>query len=81
MQPFLLALGKKIKALRNDKKISQEELAFSADIDVTFVSRIERGTGNPSYLTLIKIASALQVNVKCLIDVQENKDDEENAAE
>lgn len=66
----LLELGNKIKALRKGLKVSQEELAFRAEIDVTFISRIERGTGNPSYLTLLKLAAALQVTIKFLIEVE-----------
>lgn len=64
----LVNLGKKVKSLRKALKYSQEELAFQAEIDVTFVSRIERGTGNPSYLTLLKLASTLQVSIKNLIE-------------
>lgn len=65
---YLVNLGEKVKSLRKALKYSQEELAFQAEIDVTFVSRIERGTGNPSYLTLLKLASVLQVSIKNLIE-------------
>lgn len=68
MSRQLINLGEKVKSLRKALKYSQEELAFQAGIDVTFVSRIERGTGNPSYLTLLKLASTLQVSIKNLIE-------------
>jgi transcriptional regulator with XRE-family HTH domain len=55
----LMELGNKIKALRANKKISQEELAFRAEIDVTHLQRIEHGKTNATYLTLMRITAAL----------------------
>ena len=52
-------LGKVISALRKQAGISQEELAFRASIDRTYISQIERGIGNPSLLVVFKIAQAL----------------------
>ena len=54
-------LGKAISALRKQAGISQEELAFRASIDRTYISQIERGVGNPSLLVIFKIAQALKV--------------------
>jgi transcriptional regulator with XRE-family HTH domain len=68
MQHELIELGNKVKALRNAQKISQEELAWRAELDVSFISLVERGAGNASYLTLIKIASGLKVELKQLIE-------------
>jgi transcriptional regulator with XRE-family HTH domain len=53
--------GKKVKAIRKEKRISQENLAELADLDRTYVSDIENGKRNVSIETAFKIASALQV--------------------
>jgi transcriptional regulator with XRE-family HTH domain len=59
-------LGKVIAALRKQAGISQEELAFRASIDRTYISQIERGVGNPSLLVIFKIAQALKVSMSFL---------------
>lgn len=56
-------LGANVRRLRRGKKLSQEELAFSAEIDRTYVSQIERAIINPSLLVLHKIAKALSTSV------------------
>lgn len=57
------ALGANVRRLRREKKLSQEELAFTAEIDRTYVSQIERAIINPSLLVLHKIAKALDTNI------------------
>ena len=59
-------LGKVISALRKQAAISQEELAFRASIDRTYISQIERGVGNPSLLVIFKIAQALKIPINLL---------------
>jgi len=54
-------LGKRVRVLRKEMRISQEELAFRADIDRTYISQIERGIGNPSLLVLFKVAGVVGV--------------------
>lgn len=63
----LMALAKHIKNIRCEVKISQEELALRADVDRSFLSRLERGLANPSYLTLLRISEALGKSLKELI--------------
>lgn len=46
---------------------TQEEVAEAAGLSVQFLRRIERGTGNPSYLTLRALGSALDVPLDRLI--------------
>jgi len=59
-------LGLRVKTLRHAAGVSQEELAFQAELDRTYVSQIERGVGNPSILVLHKLATALKVDLKDL---------------
>ena len=61
------ALGNKVRNLRIAHGLSQEKLAFEAEIDRTYVSQIERGVINPSLLVLWKIANALRVDVVDLL--------------
>ncbi len=60
-------LGDNVRALRSALNLSQEELAFRAGLDRTYISQIERGVGNPSVLVLIKISDTLGVEVQELL--------------
>ena len=60
-------LGRNVRRLRRELNLSQEELAFQAEIDRTYVSQIERGVINPSLLVLWKIANVLAVDVETLL--------------
>lgn len=57
------ALGRAIRQLRNDRGISQEDLAHDADVTTGTLSVIERGQSNPSWATVKSIAQALGVSV------------------
>lgn len=57
-------MGDNVRALRQSLDMSQEELAFRAGVDRTYVSQIERGVGNPSVLVLIKITGILGVELQ-----------------
>ena len=48
--------------------MSQEELAFQADLDLAQIGRIERGVTNTSVSLAYKIARALKIEVKELFD-------------
>lgn len=54
-------LGAKVKRLREAKGLSQEELAFQADMHRTYVSGIERGKRNPTVTVLERLAKPLGV--------------------
>ena len=56
-------LGNNIKAYRNAKGWSQEELAHLAGITPAHLGHIERGEGNPTLLTLLSVSNALQVDL------------------
>lgn len=61
-------LGKKIKIARNKLGVSQEELAERCDFDRTYISLLERGKRNPSYLNLVKLSSGLGINIQKLLE-------------
>jgi transcriptional regulator with XRE-family HTH domain len=57
------ALGKAIRQLRQERKMTQEALAHAAGVTVSHLSTIERGHSNPSWATVKGIAAALDVNI------------------
>jgi transcriptional regulator with XRE-family HTH domain len=61
-------VGRNIKAIREAKGWSQEELAHQAQLHRTYVSGVERGVRNPTLTVLERFAVALKVTVGSLID-------------
>lgn len=61
--PEHAALGEAVRRLRLEAELSQEELAEAAGTDLTQVGGIERGVRNPSYTTLLRLATALGTSV------------------
>lgn len=59
----LAALGRRVRALRESQRLTQEAFALRCGISVSFASLLERGERSPSYETLIAIARALEVAV------------------
>lgn len=55
-------LGKKVRKLRRERRLTQEELADRANMHFTYIGQIERGKRNPSLINLQKIAKALKVS-------------------
>ena len=60
-------VGQKIRALRKDAGLSQENLAQRCGIFRTYLSRIESGSANPSLVVLVTLANALEVNPHVLL--------------
>lgn len=60
-------VGENVRRLRHARGLTQEQLAFEAKIDLTYVGGIERGRRNPSLLVLVRIASALSVEPATLL--------------
>jgi transcriptional regulator with XRE-family HTH domain len=52
-------VGANVKRLREAKGLSQEELAFDAEMHRTYVSGIERGKRNPTVTVVERLADAL----------------------
>lgn len=65
--PKLVSLGEAIRRVRLSKGISQEKLALLADIDRSYVGRIERGDNNVAVLTLSRLAHALSISLSALM--------------
>ncbi|MDI2060652.1 MULTISPECIES: helix-turn-helix domain-containing protein [Bradyrhizobium] len=63
MQDWCSIVGGNVRRLRQSRRMTQEELAFEAQIDLTYVGGIERGRRNPSLLVMARIARALSVPI------------------
>jgi transcriptional regulator with XRE-family HTH domain len=61
-------LGETVRAGRKEAGLSQEKLAENAELSTVFISRVERGKESPSVDNLVKIARALGVRVRDLVD-------------
>jgi transcriptional regulator with XRE-family HTH domain len=67
MRDWRIVFGRNVRAVRRQKKLTQEKLAFEAKIDLTYVGGIERGKRNPSLLVMARIAQALAVPLAKLL--------------
>ncbi len=61
-------LGEAIRIHRKSSKLSQEKLAEKADLHPVYVSAVERGVKNISMDALMRIAKALGVRVRDLVN-------------
>lgn len=57
---FLRDLGKKIKELREEKNLSQQDLADMVDVAKSTIQRLEYGKYNPSLLILRRLLESLE---------------------
>ena len=66
------SFGTVLRKLRVEKGLSQEDLAFEAGLDRTFISMLERGVRQPSLSSLFAVASALQIRASRIVRLTEN---------
>lgn len=64
---LLVQLGEKIRAVRLSKGLSQEELAFQANVHRTYIGMVERGEKNVTIRSLKKICDALGVSLSMIL--------------
>jgi transcriptional regulator with XRE-family HTH domain len=69
MRDWRAIFGKNVRKYRQQRKLTQEQLAFEAQIDLTYMGGIERGRRNPSLLVMARIADALGVPLPKLLGV------------
>jgi transcriptional regulator with XRE-family HTH domain len=61
MQDWRVIVGRNVRRIRQQRRMTQEKLAFEAELDLTYIGGIERGRRNPSLLAMAGIAEALSV--------------------
>jgi len=67
-QDYIDAFGKHLRALRELKKLTQEDLAAKCDIPLSQVGRMERGVRSPTLSTILILAEGLGVEPKELLN-------------
>lgn len=68
MQDWRAVVGRNVRRLREGRGMTQEQLAFEARIDLTYVGGIERGRRNPSLMVMARLAEALGAELKELLE-------------
>lgn len=71
MDDICSKFGQNVRKLRLKRNWSQEDLAHYANLDRTYVSGVERGERNISLINISKLATALEVEPKALLDFKE----------
>jgi transcriptional regulator with XRE-family HTH domain len=67
MQDRRALLGRNVRKIRQHRRMTQEKLAFEAEIDLTYEGGIERGKRDPGLLVMARIAEALSVPLTMLL--------------
>lgn len=69
-------LGEVIRTQREALGLSQEKLAFEADLHRTYISQLERGIKSPTLRAIVSIANALQISADELVRLAVSKNNE-----
>ena len=69
-QNRILKLGQKIKELRTELNLTQEDLSLSCDVDVRTIQRIEKGQQNITLNLLFSISDSFQIPAHELIRIE-----------
>ena len=63
----LLQLGLRVKELREEKGMSQTDLAYKIGKDQPSINRLEKGKVNPSIIYLLQICEGLEISIEKLV--------------
>jgi transcriptional regulator with XRE-family HTH domain len=61
MEDWKGRFGKRVRGLRVERGLTQEQLALDIGIDLTYLGGIERGQRNPTLLIIVRIADAFRI--------------------
>jgi len=64
-------IGQRIRFLREQASISQKDLAYTADLDRSYIASVESGCRNISIVNIERIAKALNVSLRDFFDATE----------
>lgn len=67
-------VGRNLRRLRLECGLSQEALAFEANIARNYMSGLERGVRNPTVLILDRLARVLKVSVSDIVSISSGRD-------
>jgi transcriptional regulator with XRE-family HTH domain len=66
--------GKRLRKLRRDRDLTQDQLADLVGVSLNFIGQLERGESAPSFETMQKMAEVLEVDISELFLPLEKKD-------
>ena len=78
MENIAIAFGKALRQLRKERKLSQKQLGFEADLQRIYVSKLKLGQQQLSLTTIFKFANGLQCSASELIQQTEEINRGEN---
>ena len=70
---ILIKFGQRVRRLRKEKNLSQEELSFKANLHRTYIGMIERAEKNITLINIEKIANALEISIYNLLMLDNGK--------
>lgn len=70
---ILLKFGNRVRELRKERNLSQEELSYKADLHRTYIGMIERAEKNITLANIEKIANALETSIDDLLKFGDGK--------
>jgi transcriptional regulator with XRE-family HTH domain len=73
-QQYLRGVGRRIKLLRIDRDLSQEQLAQAAGVSRNFIGHVEHGANRVDVVRLARLATALNVDVAVLVTTRTDHD-------
>lgn len=66
---YLVLIGNNISKIRKQNKLTSKELGFRCDMEKSNLIAIEKGRVNVTVSTLVKIAQALEIELKELFEI------------
>jgi len=66
---ILIEFGNRVRELRKEKNLSQEELAHRAKLHRTYIGMIERAEKNITLINIQKVANALEISINDLLKI------------
>ena len=70
---FKKIFGKRLRRLRRERGMTQEELGEKSGISYKFIGEIERGEANPSLISLLNVSESLGVDFQELFNFEKDK--------
>ena len=67
------AFGSALRELRNQRALSQEALAFEAELARNYISQLELGSKSPSLRTIFKLCKVLETSPATMIEDVERR--------
>jgi transcriptional regulator with XRE-family HTH domain len=70
---ILKQFGDRVREIRKERGLSQEQLSFMADLHRTYIGMIERGEKNITLINIEKIARAFNMSINDLMKFDNGK--------